>query len=106
MDNLKINLDVEVLVRTLNVPQKQSVQIAKAMATEAKIFILDEPTAAYSTSEISNLLGLVQKCAESGIGVIYISHHLEEVFDIHDRIPYCGMEIKLQLTKKMKPPRK
>lgn len=86
LDNLKINLDVEALVRTLNVPQKQSVQIAKAMATEAKIFILDEPTAAYSTSEISNLLGLVQKCAENGIGVIYISHHLEEVFDIHDRI--------------------
>jgi ribose transport system ATP-binding protein len=56
------------------------------MATEAKIFILDEPTAAYSTNEISNLLSLVQKCAENGIGVIYISHHLEEVFDIHDRI--------------------
>ena len=86
LDNLKIDLNVEALVRTLNVPQKQSVQIAKAMATEAKIFILDEPTAAYSTSEISNLLNLVQKCAENGIGVIYISHHLEEVFDIHDRI--------------------
>jgi len=86
LDNLKIDLDVEALVRTLNVPQKQSVQIAKAMATEAKIFILDEPTAAYSTNEISNLLSLVQKCAENDIGVIYISHHLEEVFDIHDRI--------------------
>jgi ribose transport system ATP-binding protein len=86
LNNLKIDLDVEALVRTLNVPQKQSVQIAKAMATEAKIFILDEPTAAYSTNEISNLLSLVQKCAENGIGVIYISHHLEEVFDIHDRI--------------------
>ena len=86
LDNLKIYLDVERLVRTLNVPQKQSIQIAKAMATEATIFILDEPTAAYSTNEISNLLGLVQKCAGNGIGVIYISHHLEEVFDIHDRI--------------------
>lgn len=86
LDSLKIDLDVQALVRTLNVPQKQSVQIAKAMAIEAKIFILDEPTAAYSTNEINNLLGLVKKCAENGVGVIYISHHLEEVFDIHDRI--------------------
>jgi ribose transport system ATP-binding protein len=79
LDNLKIELNVEAMVRTLNVPQKQSVQIARAMATEAKIFILDEPTAAYSTSETTNLLGLVKKCAENGVGVIYISHHLEEV---------------------------
>ncbi len=86
LDNLKIDLDVQALVRTLNVPQKQSVQIAKAMGTEAKIFILDEPTAAYSTNEIDNLLSLVKKCAENGVGVIYISHHLAEVFDIHDRI--------------------
>jgi ribose transport system ATP-binding protein len=86
LESLKIDLDVQALVRTLNVPQKQSVQIARAMATEAKIFILDEPTAAYSTSEISNLLGLVKQCADNGVGVIYISHHLEEVFDIHDRI--------------------
>ena len=86
LDNLKIDLDVQALVKTLNVPQKQSVQIARAMAMEAKIFILDEPTAAYSTNEISNLLNLVKECAERNIGVIYISHHLEEVFEIHDRI--------------------
>lgn len=86
IDSLKIDLDVEALVSTLNVPQKQSVQIAKAMAREAKIFILDEPTASYGTNEISNLLRLVKHCAENGVGVIYISHHLEEIFDIHDRI--------------------
>ena len=86
LDNLKIDLDVETLVGALSVPQKQSIQIAKAMAKEAKIFILDEPTASYSASEISNLLGLVKQCANKGVGVIYISHHLEEIFDIHDRI--------------------
>ena len=86
LDNLKIDLDVEALANTLNVSQKQSVQIARAMAIEAKIFILDEPTASYSTNEIGNLLGLVKQCAENGVGVIYISHHLEEVFNIHDRI--------------------
>jgi len=86
LDNLKIDLDVGVLVGALNIPQKQSIQIARAMAIEAKIFILDEPTASYSANEISNLLGLVKECAENGVGVIYISHHLEEIFDIHDRI--------------------
>jgi ribose transport system ATP-binding protein len=86
LDNLKIDLDVEALVGSLNVPQKQSAQIARAMAWEAKIFILDEPTASYSSSEIANLLALVKEVAAKDVGVIYISHHLEEVFSIHDRI--------------------
>jgi ABC-type sugar transport system ATPase subunit len=86
LDNLIIELDVDALVGALSVAQKQSVQIAKAMAQDAKIFILDEPTASYSSSEIRNLLGLVKQCAASGVGVIYISHHLEEVFEINDRV--------------------
>ncbi len=86
LDNLQIDLDVRELVSKLNVAEKQSVQIAKAMTDEAKIFILDEPTASYSSSEISNLLELVRGVAARGVGVIYISHHLDEVFNIHDRI--------------------
>ena len=94
---LTIDLDVDLLVGSLNVPQKQSVQIAKAMAQDAKVFILDEPTASYSTSEISNLLGLVKECAKSGVGIIYISHHLEEIFNIHDRITVLRDGIKVAL---------
>jgi len=86
LKNLKIDLDVNALVADLNIPQKQSIQIAKAMAMEAKIFILDEPTASYSSSEITHLLSLVREVAARGIGVIYISHHLEEIFSINDRI--------------------
>jgi ribose transport system ATP-binding protein len=86
LENLRIDLDVETLVGNLSIPQRQSVQIARSMAMEAKIFILDEPTASYSTNEISNLLELVKGIAEKGVGVIYISHHLDEVFNIHDRI--------------------
>ena len=86
LNDLKIELEVDILVSSLSIPQKQSVQIAKAMARAAKIFILDEPTASYSKNEIGNLLSLVKECASNGIGVIYISHHLEEIFDIHDRI--------------------
>lgn len=95
LDNLKIELDVEAPVGGLSVPEKQSVQIARAMALEAKIFILDEPTASYSTNEISNLLRLVQDVRDSGVGVIYISHHLEEVFSIHDRITVLRDGIKV-----------
>jgi ribose transport system ATP-binding protein len=86
LDILQIELDLDVVVKDLGVAQKQSVQIAKSMAQEAKIFILDEPTAAYNSKEIENLLNLVKQCANNGIGVIYISHHMNEVFNINDRI--------------------
>jgi ribose transport system ATP-binding protein len=95
LENLKIDLDVEALVGSLSVPQRQSVQIARAMAMEAKVFILDEPTASYSTNEISNLLELVKEVAEKGVGVIYISHHLEEVLSIHDRVTVLRDGIKI-----------
>jgi ribose transport system ATP-binding protein len=86
LDDLGIPLDVTAFVATLSIPQRQSVQIARAMAREAKIFILDEPTASYSSAEIGNLLALVKGVAARGAGVIYISHHLEEVFSINDRV--------------------
>ena len=86
LDDLSIPLDVTAFVANLSIPQRQSVQIARAMAWDAKIFILDEPTASYSSTEIGNLLSLVKGVAGRGVGVIYISHHLEEVFSIHDRI--------------------
>lgn len=95
LENLEIDLDVNALVGRLSIPQKQSVQIAKAMAEEARIFILDEPTASYSSSEIAHLLDLVRGCAARGIGVIYISHHLDEVFSIHDRITILRDGIKV-----------
>jgi ribose transport system ATP-binding protein len=86
LEDLGIPLDVTAFVATLSIPQRQSVQIARAMAREAKVFILDEPTASYSSTEINNLLELVKGIAAKGAGVIYISHHLEEVFSINDRI--------------------
>jgi ABC-type sugar transport system ATPase subunit len=95
LEALKIYLDVDVLVGSLSVPERQSVQIARAMAMEAKIFILDEPTASYSKNEIHNLLSLVREVTERGVGVIYISHHLEEVFSIHDRITVLRDGIKV-----------
>ena len=83
---LGIALDVAEPVANLGIPQRQSVQIARALARNTKILILDEPTASYSTTEIGNLLGLVKSIAQRGVGVVYISHHLEEVFEINNRI--------------------
>jgi len=86
LGSMKIDLDVDIPVRLLGVAKRQSVQIAKALAQDAQIFILDEPTAAFNAYEVRTLLDLVRNCAAQGIGVIYISHHISEVFDIHNRI--------------------
>jgi ribose transport system ATP-binding protein len=62
------------------------VEIAKGLVFKRKAIILDEPTASYSAAEIDNLLEIIRTVRASGIGIIYISHHLEEVFRIADRV--------------------
>ncbi len=74
------------LITDLPIAQKQTVQILRALAMEARILIMDEPTASFSKSEIKHLLNMTRSIAEKGVGIIYISHHLEEVFEIHDSI--------------------
>ncbi len=74
------------IVRDLGTAQQKYVEIAKAFIKKAKIMIMDEPTASFSMHEIEQLLGVVKKLRDSGVGVIYISHHLEEIFDIADRV--------------------
>jgi len=66
--------------------QQRTVEIAKGLIFQRKVIILDEPTASFSVSEIDNLLEIIKTVKESGIGIIYISHHLEEVFRIADRV--------------------
>lgn len=85
LDELEIDVDPGALVGSLDVAQRQTIQIAKALAHEAKILILDEPTASYGRKEKQNLLKVVRKLADNGLGIIYISHHLDEVFLLADR---------------------
>ena len=66
--------------------EQKIVEFAKALVFDRKVIILDEPTASFSVTEIDNLLKTVKKIKERGIGIIYISHHLDEVFRIADRI--------------------
>ncbi len=83
---LKNELDPDSLMGDLSSGQQRTVEIAKGLIFKRKVIILDEPTAAFSVSEIDNLLEIIKTVKESGIGIIYISHHLEEVFRIADRI--------------------
>jgi ribose transport system ATP-binding protein len=86
LDTLEINLDSRTIVEKLSTAEKQMVGIIKAFSKKAKILILDEPTAALSSVEIDKLLKLVRDIKKQQVGIIYISHHLEEVFIIGDRI--------------------
>ena len=65
--------------------QQKIVEIAKALVSKSNVIILDEPTASFSSREIDTVLKIVKTVKKDGIGVIYISHHLDEVFEIGDR---------------------
>ena len=83
---LKSDLDPDDIMGDLSSGQQKTVEIAKGLIFQRKVIILDEPTASFSVSEIDNLLEIIKTVKESGIGIIYISHHLEEVFRIADRV--------------------
>jgi len=79
-------LDVDAAAGRLSMPEQQLVEIAKAIGANARIVIMDEPTAALTGQEVEKLFNVVRRLRESGVAVIYISHRLEEVFALADRI--------------------
>lgn len=81
-----VDLDVKRKVGTLNVGNRQRVEIAKALSKGAKLLIMDEPTAALTESDVASLFKIVRLLRERGVGIIYISHKLSEVFDLADRV--------------------
>ena len=82
---LKSDLDPDMRMSDLTSGQQKIVEIAKALVSKSNVIILDEPTASFSSREIDTVLNIVKTVKEDGIGVIYISHHLDEVFEIGDR---------------------
>jgi len=83
---LEIDIDPDALCRDLTVAQQQIVEIAKALALDARILVMDEPSAALTTREVERLYAIIRELKAQGIGVIYISHRLEEIFEVCDRI--------------------
>jgi len=83
---LGVELPVDVEVRTLSVAQQQMVEIAKALSVNARIIVMDEPSAALTGQEVDKLFTIIRALAAQGVGVVYISHRMEEIFEIADRI--------------------
>lgn len=73
-------------VDTLTMPEQQMVEIARALGADARVLILDEPTASLTFREVDALLDLVRRLREQGVGIVYISHRLDEVLAVADRI--------------------
>lgn len=74
------------VVGELSIPEKQMVEIAKAVAFNAKVIIMDEPTSSLTNEEINQLFGIVRKLKSQGKGIIYISHKLNEIIELADRV--------------------
>jgi len=83
---LKSDLNPDMKMGELSSGEQKTVEIAKGLVFKRRVIILDEPTASFSSVEIDNLLDIIQTVKSSGLGIIYISHHLEEVFKVGDRV--------------------
>jgi len=86
LDRFKLDIDPTARVRELGMGQKQLVEIARALAKQVRILILDEPTSALSDKEVRALLAIILDLRGAGVSSIYISHKLDEVFHLSDRI--------------------
>ncbi|USJ25566.1 sugar ABC transporter ATP-binding protein [Ensifer adhaerens] len=83
-DRLKIKIDPEVEVRHLSVANRQMVEIAKAVSYESDVLIMDEPTSALTEREVAHLFEIIRDLREQGIGIVYITHKMNELFEIAD----------------------
>ncbi|MCC8161662.1 MAG: sugar ABC transporter ATP-binding protein, partial [Lachnospiraceae bacterium] len=84
--DLGVNLKPDALVGTLSVGYQQMVELCRAVVEEAKVLVLDEPTAPLSSNEVEILFRFIRTVKKKGITIIYISHRLDEIFEITDRI--------------------
>jgi len=86
MKKIDVSIDPEKMVRELPIAQKQVVAILRALATDAELIIMDEPTASLSKHEIDELLKLIKTLQENGITIVFVSHKLDEITSISDKV--------------------
>ncbi len=86
LDMLGVNIDPRAKIVDLNIGNQQMVEIAKAVSQEAEILVMDEPTSSLTNQEIEILFSLIRRLKKQDISIVYISHRLEEVFEICDRV--------------------
>ena len=85
-ERIKLALDPRTVVGTLTVARQQMIEIAKALSHEARVLIMDEPTAALNREEVEDLFRVVRELREQGVGIVYISHKMDELARIADRV--------------------
>ena len=85
-DSLNVDLDLDRPLRYLPLAQKQMVEIAKALSLNARILVMDEPSSSLTDSEVERMFTIMRKLKREGVGIIYISHKMKELFEITDRI--------------------
>lgn len=83
---LNTKMDLSTKIKELGMAQKQMVEIAKALTFDSKILILDEPTASLTKREVDALFEIIRKLRSNGVGIVYISHRIEEIFEVCDRV--------------------
>ena len=86
MNRLGVNIDPQSKINELNIGNQQMVEIAKALSQDANILVMDEPTSSLTPKEIEILFDLIERLTAEGISIIYISHRMEEIFQICDRV--------------------
>ena len=83
---MNLKLDPRAEVGGLTVAKQQMVEIAKALSFRSKVLIMDEPTAALNNAEIAELFGIIRQLRAEGVGIVYISHKMDELKEISDRV--------------------
>lgn len=86
LSELNVDINPNTLVSTLGTAQQQMIEIARALSLDSKILIMDEPTSSLTKNEIQTLFLTIRKLKEKGVSIIYISHRLEEIFEIGDSV--------------------
>ena len=85
-DMVGLTADVNTLVKDLSIAQRQMVEVAKALSTNAKLIVMDEPTSSLTDRETEILMNVIRNLRDQGVTVVFISHRLSELFEISDRI--------------------
>nr|WP_321445119.1 sugar ABC transporter ATP-binding protein [uncultured Cohaesibacter sp.] len=104
-DELNLNLDPKAMVGDLTVAQKQMIEISKAVSYNSDVLIMDEPTSAITESEVERLFTIIRDLKSKGVGIVYITHKMDELFEIADELTvfrdgqYVGTEPASNVTK-------
>ena len=86
LDDIEIDLDLDTIISDISIAQRQFVAIARVLSANADLIIMDEPSSTLSKSEVDNLLRIIKNLKKKGITIIYVSHKIDEIFEIADSV--------------------